>query len=98
MSNFTIPTATTVATVRPCPFHQASLLATSISHDGSEGSAIAALHRCMLHAGKLGPDGKAITPDDCTADRQISCQSHRRLRFARLLAQPLPQASSAVAS
>lgn len=87
MSNFTVLPTPSVA--RPCPFYQATLLTSaSLRPEVGEGSANCS-HTCMLHAGNIGPDGKALSPHDCTAERQVGCQSHRRLRFARLFAQPL---------
>ena len=75
---------------RPCAFCQAAPLSSAVLHSESgEGSANPGSHNCMLHAGKVGPDGKAIAPHDCTSERQVGCQSHRRLRFARLCAQPI---------
>jgi len=42
-------------------------------------------HRCLLAAGRAhGPDGNRIRPDECTLQRQIFCQAHRRDRLARL--------------
>ena len=80
---------------RPCAFCQAAPLA-SASPDPLTGEAGAnpGSHHCMLHAGGIGPDGKMVTPQDCTSERQVECQSHRRLRFARLCAQPITMSAS----
>ena len=89
MSNLT-KVNTSDGAARPCAFCQASPLTSASSRlDANESSANPGSHTCMLHAGKIGPDGRAITPQDCTSDRQVGCQSHRRLRFARLCAQPI---------
>jgi hypothetical protein len=89
MSNLIVNNTSEVA-ARPCAFCQASPLTSASSRlDANESSANSGSHLCMLHAGRMGPDGKAISPHDCTSERQVGCQSHRRLRFARLCAQPI---------
>ncbi len=86
------------ASARPCAFCQASPLTSASSRpEATESGANSGSHTCMLHAGKIGPDGKAIAPNDCTSDRQVGCQSHRRLRFARLCAQPITLTASPAA-
>jgi hypothetical protein len=97
MSNLTIYNAPNAA-ARPCAFCQAiPLTAAPLRHAVGEGVASPGSHTCMLHAGKIGPDGKAIAPHDCTSERQVGCQSHRRLRFARLCAQPITLSTSPAA-
>ncbi len=89
MSNLTKVNASHAA-ARPCAFCQASPLNSASSRpEANESSANSGSHTCMLHAGKNGPDGKAISPHDCSSERQVGCQSHRRLRFAQLCAQPI---------
>lgn len=89
MSNLTLINTSEVA-ARPCAFCQAAPLTSASSRlAAGEGSANSGSHICMLHAGTVGPDGKSIGPNECTGERQVGCQSHRRLRFARLCAQPI---------
>ena len=89
MSNLTLINTSEVA-ARPCAFCQAApLTSASPRLAADEGSANSGSHICMLHAGKTGPDGKGIGPNECSGERQVGCQSHRRLRFARLCAQPI---------
>lgn len=97
MSNLTIFNAPPVA-ARPCAFCQASpLTSAALRPEAGEVGANSGSHTCMLHAGRIGPDGKAIAPHDCTSERQVGCQSHRRLRFARLCAQPITLSASPTA-
>lgn len=97
MSNLTNYNASDVA-ARPCAFCQASPLSSaSLRPEANESSANTGSHVCMLHAGNVGPDGKAVAPNDCTSERQVECQSHRRLRFARLCAQPITMSASPAA-
>jgi hypothetical protein len=89
MSNLTMYSRSEIAS-RPCAFCRTAPLNSAASRlEVGGGSANPGSHTCMLHAGEIGPDGKAITPTDCTNERQVECQSHRRLRFARLCAQPI---------
>jgi len=89
MSNLTLIN-TSEAAARPCAFCQAAPLTSATSRLGAgEGSANSGSYLCMLQAGKTGPDGKGIGPNECTGERQVGCQSHRRLRFARLCAHPI---------
>ena len=89
MSNLTLIN-TSEAAARPCAFCQAAPLTSAASRLGAgEGSANSGSYLCMLQAGKTGPDGKGISPNECTGERQVGCQSHRRLRFARLCAHPI---------
>ncbi len=89
MSNLTLY-HTSEAAGRPCAFCQASpLTSASLRPEASDSGANSGSHTCMLNAGKMGPDGRTIAPTDCTSERQVGCQSHRRLRFARLCAQPI---------
>ena len=97
MSNLTIFNAPNAA-ARPCAFCQAiPLTSAALRPEAGEGSTNSRSHTCMLHAGKTGPDGKAIAPQECTSERQVGCQSHRRLRFARLCAQPIALSASTAA-
>ena len=97
MSNLKMVNASEAA-ARPCAFCQTSPLTSASSRpEAHESSANSGSHTCMLHAGKMGPDGRAITPNDCTSERQVECQSHRRLRFARLCAQPITLTASSAA-
>jgi hypothetical protein len=97
MSNLTIYTKSDVS-ARPCAFCQANpLTSAALRPDANAGSANSGSHTCMLNAGKVGPDGKAIALQDCTSERQVECQSHRRLRFARLCAQPITQSTRSAA-
>ena len=89
MSNLTNYNAKDVVG-RPCAFCQATpLTSVSLRPEAGDAGANPGSHACMLHAGKIGPDGKPVSPHDCTSERQVGCQSHRRLRFARLCAQPI---------
>lgn len=97
MSNLTHSDKSDVAN-RPCAFCQASTIkSASLRPEARESSANSGSHICMLHAGKVGPDGKTIGPQDCTSERQVRCQSHRRLYFARLCAHPIPLATGPAA-
>jgi hypothetical protein len=97
MSNLTMVNTSEIA-ARPCAFCQAAPLTSASRHlEVAEGSADSGSHTCMLHAGNVGPDGKAIALHDCTSERQVGCQSHRRLRFARLCAQPITMSATPAA-
>lgn len=89
---------TSDVTARPCAFCQVSpLKSAALRPEANESSANSGSHICMLHAGKVGPDGEAIALQNCTSERQVGCQSHRRLFFARLCAQPITLSAASVA-